>query len=101
MKILKDLIEKNQNSFLEITTVWNYHSVKSWSELISNKRSNLHKLLKDKSFISDNALDDGVTIFTGAKGRSQHSETEVLIFRGECDCGSYFSFLDLKDLGVR
>ena len=108
LEALKNKMPKN--SYGDFTTVWNYHSIKSYGQLLKNKRSNLHMLLSAKSGVfSDAFLKDGVTIFTGAKGRSAHSETEVVVFRGDhSDKGSliskdgeYYSYEDLVEMGVR
>ena len=99
IKQLRDTSAKN--SFLDFTTVWNHHSIKSWSALIKNKRSNLFMMIN--SVLSDNDKKNGVTVVMGAAGRSQHSASEVVIFR--CDQsekigGVYYSRKELTELGV-
>jgi|GEM_PF-5021283 len=107
MKTILDQIisELPKNTYAELTTVWNYHSIKSWDAVLKNKNSNLHKLVSSKKTFSDEYLKNGITIFTGAKGYSQHSETQIILARGKQEIttrkGVYFSFDELKKLGVR
>lgn len=107
--IMKSIIEKltkEYGAYLELTTVWNYHGVNSLGDVVRNKKSNLFNLLSDRSFISESQLKDGITLFVGAKGRSQHSESQVIIFRGckgeeEYRKGrEYITFEELVDYGV-
>lgn len=92
-----------EKTYAGLTTVWDYHNAGSWEYLLKNKRTNLHRFISDKKDMSDLYLKDGITIFTGAKGRSQHSATEVIVFRGnhEDNGGTFFSFSELVELGVR
>lgn len=93
-----------KGSFIELTTVWNVHNV-SFESLLSNKNSNLRKLIDDESWISRKHLDNGITLVIGAKGRSQHSSSELLIFKGDqtesLGCKSrFFTQSELECLGV-
>ena len=103
--ILENLIySMPENTYFTTTTVWNYYSNSTWEDLLKNKNSNLHKLIADKTTASDEYLKNGVTIFTGAKGRTAHSETQIILFRGdhsENTQGTFFSFDELVKLGVR
>jgi len=94
-----------ENTFAGVSSVWNIHMV-NWKELMANKTSNIHRHISDKSIFSDEYLNDGVTIFVGAKGRSQHSATDLIIFRGDhsdydTTNGHYWSYKDLVELGIR
>jgi hypothetical protein len=100
----KALTQVPSKTFLGMTTVWNYYNSSAWSDLIKNKNSNLSKVLSDNSMYSDKYLSKGITILVGAKGRSAHSETQVLIFITDLTStigGTFFGYNDLVEMGVR
>lgn len=79
LEAIKNLINLE---LLKTTSIFNIHNV-DVSSVGLNKNSNLHKSLKSIEWIGDsNKGDDMVTVFVGAKGRSQHSRTELHIFKG-------------------
>ena len=82
MTILKNYIsemKKENIDFVGSSSVWNVHNVKIEKTAIQ-KNTNLNTDLK--KFFKAGKLEKGVTIFVGAKGRSQHSKSELLIFNG-------------------
>lgn len=92
-KTIKD-IEKNNGSFLCFSSVWNY-----WDANIGSKNSNAGKAI-DKIF-SENPDINEVLIAIGAKGRSAHSKTQLLLFdisnmttedRLNCCCDFMYTF---------
>jgi len=95
-------ILSSTGTFLDFTTVWNHHSIKSWSTLIQNKNSNLFGMLN--SVLSVNDKKNGITIAMGASGRNQHSASEVIAFKGDQSeklSGVYFSRKELTKMGVK
>jgi len=105
---MKTIIEKLKsrsklNTFLEFTTVWHIHSKSSYAKVLKNKNSNLNKMLSHKTHIARSQLAGGVTIVTGAKGRTAHSASDVAVFSGdqaESLGGTFFSKNELIELGV-
>ena len=97
--IISTLRKNTPLKYLDFTQVWDYYSIKSWSTLLANKNSNLHKLVLSLS--CDN-LENGISLHVGAKGWSQHSASEVIVFAGYVDDYnySYFSKEELIELGL-
>lgn len=93
------------NTFVARFSVWNYYGSGSFESLLKNKRSNIHNFFSCKESISDENLKDGITMFTGAKGRSGHSKAEIIIASGNHTDkgigGTYFSHGDIVNAGVR
>jgi len=77
MKISKEItnrLEKNNGRYLMTTTVWNVHN----SGLGDSKASNV-RIAVDALFAKFPKISN-IYVEVGAKGRSQHSASEVLIF---------------------
>ena len=91
MTILNDLIKTNGNNFI-VSGVWDFYNSGNYTDLLKNNNSLISKDLKKNT----NKLKKGVTFFTGAKGRSQHSKTNIIIFFGEKEYGVYFSYIEIK-----
>ena len=79
MKTLKKLTTEILGlELVEETTVWDIHSV-SLAQVADKKNSNIYKAIEQ---LKKNGVTGWITITIGAKGRSAHSATQVLIFKG-------------------
>lgn len=67
-----------KNTYIDFTTVWDIHNI-DLTKAVNNKNCNLWKVL----LCNKKLLTKGITLVIGAKGRSQHSGSEVLIFKGD------------------
>ena len=67
-------VENNGGKFITMSSLWDYHNCGS----IGKPGSNVHTALK-KAF-DDNPAIQKIWVKSGAKGRTQHSRTEMLIF---------------------
>lgn len=77
MGTILDHYKERLSGYLCECSVWNYHNI-DLRTVASNNKSNLNKtLLRLKS-----EGHSKVVITVGAKGRSQHSATEIHIFKG-------------------
>lgn len=100
--ILNNLINQfPNNAFLSTSSVWSYYNSGSYTALIKNTKSNLHSTIVD--LIKNKKTSNGITIFVGAKGRSQHSETQLIILDGDCGefVGAYFTHTELLNLALK
>ncbi len=79
------------------SSVWNFHSTSTYTQLLKNKNSSMHKDVK--YLFHSNKLKNGLTIMRGAIGWSQHSKTDIDLFNGEAgELGSYFSTSKLEEI---
>jgi hypothetical protein len=67
-----DEMKLNGYEYVYMTTVWNYHNTK-----LENSR-NIKKAIRK---IKERDIEADLVIKVGAIGRTQHSSTEILIFK--------------------
>lgn len=96
--ILNTLSNLVDNSVLITSSVLNYYNSGSYEQLLKNTRSNLHSDVV--RLIKKGNANFGITVTEGAKGRSQHSATQLIVFKGEVNgyLGTYFTFDELLSL---
>lgn len=70
---LIERIEKNGGKFLEYSSVWDVHNSSIGQSKNSNVYTQVKRILEKNPKMKINA-------FVGAKGRTQHSASEVLLF---------------------
>ena len=69
-----ELMESNKAKFIGFTSVWDYHN----SQIGQNKNSQVYNDVL--SAFKSNKKAQRILVLVGAKGRSAHSKTEMLIF---------------------
>lgn len=72
-----ELMESNGAVYIQQSTVWDFYSV-YYKRLGENKSSNVYKDVA--GIFSKNPDVHRITAIIGAKGRTQHSATQVLLF---------------------